>query len=820
MAGAAGRPAASSAPALRDITEAIVAQTSLGVWVLDADDRTTFVNERMAEMVGASVDEMLGAPVFDFLDPDAAEGTRVALKRRRNGVSELREIPFRHRDGSTMHTLVESMPLHDAAGIYVGAVAMVGDITARKQIEREVGLLAALVQSSSDAIIACSLDGTVQTWNPTAESLFGWTANEMTGRPIGSILAAGDEGALRLLDAAAKGQLVGPFETDAVAKDRTRVPVEATAFPVDDDMGRVTMVAATLRDVRERRENKRLLAEVERARIDVEKVAHLGTFEWNPDNAEVTWSDEVWRIHGRAPNGPPAVGYFDSVHPADREKLHQAVLDAVDSDATLNVSYRIVLPGGEVRWLHVHGEAATAAGGGRRIFGTIRDISEMVSAEEQARQAQAELHRQALHDPLTSLPNRTLLLDRLAVALAHAERHRSGVAVIVCDIDRFELVNDELGHEFADQLLKAVAQRLVGIMRGGDTVGRLVGDEFAIVCEDVEPTKGAVDNLASRVLDAFGEPFAVGGQEIFLVASVGAAWAEDAEPSEALLARSYVALRSAKERERGSYVVALPGGTTPYAGRGRLALRQALREAVGTDQLCLVYQPIVALESREPYALEALLRWEHPGLGPVSPLEFIPVAEDTGLILPIGEWVLHEACETLARIDPTVAIAVNLSPRQLMQQDLPRIVGAALLECGVRPERLILELTESILVEESGPVGVTLDELKKIGVRLALDDFGTGYSALGYLKRFPFDIVKVDRSFIRGLGEDSGDSAIVGAVLGMARALGMEVVAEGIETETQLKCLTELGAEYGQGFYIARPGPAEGELAPIANAEA
>ena len=797
-----------------------MAQTSLGVWVLDADDRTTFVNERMAEMVGASVDEMLGAPVYDFLAPDAAEGTRVALKRRRNGVSELREIPFQHRDGSTMHTLVESMPLHDAAGAYIGAVAMVGDITARKQIEREVGLLAALVQSSSDAIIACSLDGTVQTWNPTAESLFGWAANEMTGRPIGSILAAGDEGALRLLDAAAKGQLVGPFETDAVAKDRTRVPVEVTAFPVDDDMGRVTMVAATLRDVRERRENERLLAEVERARTDVEKVARLGTFEWNPDNAEVTWSDEVWRIHGRAPNGPPAVGYFDSVHPADREKLHQAVLDAVDSDATLNLSYRIVLPGGEVRWLHVHGEAATATGGGRRIVGTIRDISEMVSAEEQARQAQAELHRQALHDPLTSLPNRTLLLDRLAVALAHAERNRCGVAVIVCDIERFELVNDELGHEFADQLLKAVAQRLVGIIRGGDTVGRLVGDEFAIVCEDVEPTKAAVDNLASRVLDAFGEPFAVAGQEIYLVASVGAAWAEDTEPSEALMARSYVALRSAKERERGSYVVALPGGTTPYAGRGRLALRQALREAVETDQLRLVYQPIVALESRAPYALEALLRWEHPGLGPVSPLEFIPVAEDTGLILPIGEWVLREACETLTRIDPGVAIAVNLSPRQLMQQDLPKIVGAALLECGVAPERLILELTESILVEESGPVGVTLDQLKAIGVRLALDDFGTGYSALGYLKRFPFDIVKVDRSFIRGLGEDSGDSAIVGAVLGMARALGMEVVAEGIETETQLKCLTELGAEYGQGFYIARPGPAEGELAPIANAEA
>jgi EAL domain-containing protein (putative c-di-GMP-specific phosphodiesterase class I) len=310
------------------------------------------------------------------------------------------------------------------------------------------------------------------------------------------------------------------------------------------------------------------------------------------------------------------------------------------------------------------------------------------------------------------------------------------------------------------------------------------------------------------VVDAFGEPFAVGGQEVYLVSSAGAAWADNAEPAERLLGRATTALQGAKERERGSFVVALPGGTAPYAGRGRLALRHALRDALGDGQLRVVYQPIVGLSDERPRALEALLRWDHPGLGPVSPLEFIPVAEDTGLILPIGEWVLNEACATLASIDRDVAVAVNLSPRQLMQQDLPEIVGAALTRHGVDPCRLLLEVTESILVDESARVERTLAGLKEIGVRLALDDFGTGYSALGYLKRFPFDIVKVDRSFVRGLGQDAGDSAIVGAVLGMARALGMDVVAEGIETATQVACLTELGAEYGQGFYFARPGPA------------
>jgi EAL domain-containing protein (putative c-di-GMP-specific phosphodiesterase class I) len=343
-------------------------------------------------------------------------------------------------------------------------------------------------------------------------------------------------------------------------------------------------------------------------------------------------------------------------------------------------------------------------------------------------------------------------------------------------------------------------------MRGGDTVGRTSGDEFAIVCEAIEPDKTAVDGLASRALDAFGEPFAVGGEEVYLVASVGAAWASDEQPAAALLARAAAALQTAKERERGSFVVARPDGWEPYAGRGRLALRHALREAIGTDQLRVVYQPIISLCDRRQIGLEALLRWEHPGLGPVSPLEFIPVAEDTGMILPIGKWVIEEACRALARIDRDMTMGVNLSPRQLMQDDLARVVGLALLESGVRPERLVLELTESILVEESSKVGETLADLKDLGVKLALDDFGTGYSALSYLKRFPFDMVKIDRSFVRGLGRDSEDSAIVGAVMGMARALGMEVVAEGIETEEQLACLTELGAELGQGFLFARPG--------------
>ena len=804
MPGPRFRSAQLTEPAPSQVTEAIVAQTTLGIWVLDRNDCTIFVNDRMAEIIGATVDELIGAPVHDFLDAASGAATRTALHRRRVGAAEMRELELRRRDGMVLQTLVESMPMTDEDGDYTGSVAVVADITRRKQVEQEVGLLAALVQSSSDAIFACSLDGTVKSWNPAAEALFGWSADEITSLPV--LIQAAPDSVGRFITAAANGEPVGPLEIDTLAKDGTPIPVELTAFPVDDGVGRISMVAVTMRDIRERREAERLMREAERVRTDVESIGRIGTFEWMIDTAEVVWSDEVWRIHDRAPGGQPGIGYLDSVHAADREQLHEAVIESIERMVPLDVRYRIVLPSGAIRWVHSHAEPA-GVDGPRRMLGTLRDITEIVDAEEEARRARAELDRQVLHDPLTSLPNRTLLLDRLSMALAQAERARSGVAVFVCDIDRFALVNEEMGHGVADQLLKAVAQRLVGIMRGGDTVGRTSGDEFAIVCEAIEPDKTAVDGLASRVLDAFGEPFAIGGEEVYLVASVGAAWASDEQPAAALLARAAAALQTAKERERGSFVVARPDGWEPYAGRGRLALRHALREAIGTDQLRVVYQPIVSLRDRRQIGLEALLRWEHPGLGPVSPLEFIPVAEDTGMILPIGKWVIEEACRALARIDGDRMMGVNLSPRQLMHDDLGQVVGLALLESGVRPERLVLELTESILVEESSKVGETLADLKDLGVKLALDDFGTGYSALSYLKRFPFDMVKIDRSFVRGLGHDSEDSAIVGAVMGMARALGMEVVAEGIETEEQLACLRELGAELGQGFLFARPGP-------------
>jgi diguanylate cyclase (GGDEF)-like protein/PAS domain S-box-containing protein len=807
-----GQEEAADTRSFRDdrLYRAIVEQTTQGIWALDAEDRTLFVNRYMADMLGYRPAEMIGRLYYDFLDPDAKAAAREAIQRRRAGVAELREVRLVRKDGSPIYVLAESSPLVDEHGEYAGALAMMTDISDRRRAQMQLALLAAVVESSSDAVVACSLDGAVRSWNPAAAQLFGYSAKEMAGRPLSTVLPTDDETLLALVDAAARGEFGGPVEIETKAKDATLIPVELTAFPVETGDGRVTGIAVTLRDVRERHEAARRLEEHRMLVGNIERDARLGVWTWWPDDHRVTWSDEAYRIHGLERTGPDvdADALRTVMHPDDRPGVREAADRAARDLTPFDMRYRVIHPSGEVRHVHARARPITAADeGGRRMTGTMQDVTELVIAEETARAARAELRRQALHDPLTSLPNRTLFLDRLAVALAHAAREGTAVAVIMVGLDSFGLVNEELGHGFGDLLLKAVAQRLVGVMRGGDSVGRLSGDEYAVVCEAVQPSQQAVDTVAARVVDAFGEPFAVGGRDVFLTASAGVAWTEDGERADSLLQRATAALSAAKERERGSYVVAKRSGR-PFAGYGRLAMRNALRDALEQGQLRLVYQPIVGVADGAPYALEALARWEHPGLGPVSPLEFIPVAEDTGLINPLGEWVLNEACRTVAAM-PDVAVSVNLSPRQLLQQDLIAVVRRALEASGLEPTRLILEVTESILVEESDWIGRALTDLKGLGVRLALDDFGTGYSALGYLKRFPLDIVKVDRSFVNGLGRDTEDSAIVGAVLGMAGALGLQVVAEGVETAEQLECLVELGAHYAQGYYFAAPGPPE-----------
>ena len=420
-----------------------------------------------------------------------------------------------------------------------------------------------------------------------------------------------------------------------------------------------------------------------------------------------------------------------------------------------------------------------------------------------------ELTRLAFHDALTELPNRALFLDRLEQALARAERHQRSMAVLFLDLDNFKVVNDSLGHEAGDQLLAEAAQRLRSTLRTEDTAARFGGDEFAVLLEEVGGEAAAVA-AAERIAASLDAPIPLDRREMFASFSIGVALsAPGRDSAEGLLRNADLAMYRAKADGKARHAVFDPSMTA--GAMERLDLEAGLRRALDHDEFRVVYQPILDLASGRIREVEALVRWEHPRRGLVSPAQFIPIAEETGLIVPIGAWVLREACrQTRAWQDrcPTEAplvVGVNLSARQFQEPGLVAHVAATLRDTDLDATSLKLEITESVIMRDADSTVTTLRELKALGVGLAIDDFGTGYSSLSYLKRFPIDTLKIDRSFVDGLGREANDTAIVQSVVALARSLNLAVVGEGIETPEQLAQLRSLGCGRGQGFYFSRP---------------
>jgi diguanylate cyclase (GGDEF)-like protein/PAS domain S-box-containing protein len=425
----------------------------------------------------------------------------------------------------------------------------------------------------------------------------------------------------------------------------------------------------------------------------------------------------------------------------------------------------------------------------------------------------ADIQHRALHDPLTGLPNRLLFLDRLEHAVERLRRHRSLCAILVLDLDRFKLVNDSLGHKVGDELLAAAAPRIKQAVRSTDTVARFGGDEFGILLEEIDGEHDAIE-MAQRIAAVFTRPFVLEGNEHFVTTSIGIALAQGGELAEDLIRDADAAMNRAKERGRARYELFDEG----MRGRAisRLRVENDLRRALEREELTLDYQPLVSLRDLSIVSVEALIRWEHPERGRISPADFIPVAEENGLIEPIGRWVLDHACRQAARWYrdrpdlPPISISVNLSAVQVANRGLAQTVAGALRGTGLDPSLLTLEITESVMLGDAdGGLSDVLAELKDIGVRLVLDDFGTGYSSLSYLTRLPLNALKVDRSFIDGLGTETRDTAITEAIVAMSHALSLQVVGEGAETALQVDELARLGCDCVQGFHFSRPVPAQ-----------
>jgi diguanylate cyclase (GGDEF)-like protein/PAS domain S-box-containing protein len=479
--------------------------------------------------------------------------------------------------------------------------------------------------------------------------------------------------------------------------------------------------------------------------------------------------------------------------------------------------------------LREHGVAAGATvivGGKRHPFGVLgaytsvprrfgsdevnflQAVANVLSDAIERHRSEERVRHQALHDPLTGLPNRTLLVERLTSWRERARSSDERAALLFVDIDHFKLVNDGLGHDAGDRLLTNVAERLGDTVGPSGTVARIGGDEFVVLLEDVESEDAALDAV-ERVMGAFGEPFQLGPHLRHVTACVGVAVGAGEADGDALLRNADAAMYVAKENGRARSE--LFDDTMRDLSVSRLELERDLRQALDQGELYNVYQPIVASRSGDIVALEALVRWAHPERGIVSPADFIPVAERTGLIVEVGDVVLRAACEQAVAwrgaglMSGDVRMNVNLSPRQVTHPGFVASVADILEETGLAAEALSLEITESVLMDDSDGTLATLRELKALGVHLVLDDFGTGYSSLAYVKRFPIDVLKIDRAFVDALGDDAEDFAIVTAIISMGSALGVTVVAEGVEAERQASQLRALGCELAQGFLFAKP---------------
>ena len=478
---------------------------------------------------------------------------------------------------------------------------------------------------------------------------------------------------------------------------------------------------------------------------------------------------------------------------------------ALHDERPCHVVLRNYRKDGSMYWNELHiAPVRNDAGAVSHYIGVHSDITD-------AKTHQDELARQANHDSLTGLPNRNLLWDRIQGACARAQRYDNFAAVAFLDLDNFKVVNDSLGHTLGDHLLRAVAARLQTALRATDTVARQGGDEFVLVLSDQASEQQVADEL-QRIAQSFSKSFSVEGREVFITASIGAAmYPQDAKDPESLLKSAELAMYRAKESGRNSYQLYTVEMQTRVTER--LALESRLRQALARGEFELYYQPQVDLRTNRVFGCEALIRWKQPDLGMISPAKYIPLAEETGLIVPIGEWVLRTACRQCKAWQdaglPPVTVAVNISARQFREKNLFELVGTTLAETGLAPGQLELEVTESVIMHDAQQVIASLQAFRDMGVRLSVDDFGTGYSSLSYLKRFPVDRLKIDQSFVRDLSSNADDVAIAQAIITLGHTLNLHVIAEGVETPEQLAFLRNHHCDEMQGYLFGKPMLAE-----------
>jgi len=675
---------------------------------------------------------------------------------------------------------------------------------------KQLNLQAAAVEAAANAIVITDSHGTIMWVNHAFTTMTGYSREEALGKNP-RLLKSGEqpEGYYAKLWSTISSGKIWQGEVVNRRKDGTTYTEEMTITPVTQGFGDGgdTQYVAIKQDISERKRAEQALQQTEEKYRAIFEDAVVGIFQTTPDGRPLSVNRALAEMHG-----------YDSPEQLLQEVSNVVLQLFVDPSRMVELrqtlSEKGVVRGAEVevyrrdrakKWVLVNLRAVRDTGGNVVLHeGTIEDITDRKLAEQQVQFL-------AYYDALTGLPNRTLLQDRLAKALAGARRRKEKVAVLFLDLDRFKVINDSLGHSLGDVLLQEVAERLRKGARELDTVARLGGDEFLIVLTSVKEVSDAAV-AAERIVKGMTDGFVVEGHPLSISCSLGiSVFPEHGTNSETLIKNADAAMYCAKENGRNTFRFFAENMNAQAVER--LTLENSLRVALVRKELFLVYQPQIEIATGRITGLEALIRWQHPTLGLVPPDKFIRIAENSGLIMPIGEWVLRTACAQARKWQdegvPALPIAVNVSAVQFRQEDFCELIRSVLREVGLAPQYLELELTESLLLSSADVTLSVLQELKAMGLTLAIDDFGTGYSSLSYLKQFPVGKLKIDRSFVRDVAVSPDDAAIATAIISMAKSLNLKVIAEGVEDEAQMSFLRARQCDEIQGYYFSKPLPAD-----------
>jgi len=796
-------------------------------------------NPRMAAMLGYSAEELTNIdPVGLFAVPGQYQGfIDAAVEVLSSGGLYEGELQLRHRDGSLLWCRISAKAV-DVRAREAGTVWIVEDITAKRQALTEIQA----IMTNADVGIFFTRERVITRCNGCFAAMFGYGESEVLGRSTRMMYA--DEQSWAELGRHAYGVLAGGTSFRAefvmVRKDGSPMWVGIMGYPVNPGaLGQGTMIWM-IEDRSDRKlaeeslrnalmENQAIL---DNAVLGVAVVEHGRTLRCNRKMAELFGCRD----------GAIADQWVRDLYPdAESWKAARTRVDADFLAGRVHTSeHRLVRRDGSGFWARLSGRPFDLARPEGRSVWLVDDVTAQHEAAEalrrardelevrvqertaelraevvERRQAEARVHHMAYHDALTGLPNRALLAERLDRALLAARRDGRRLALMFLDLDRFKTINDSLGHATGDHLLREVAQRLCRVVRASDTVARLGGDEFVVLVPGVRASEECT-LVGDKILEALAEPVRFEGRSLHISTSIGIClYPDDGIDVDSLMRKADAAMYQAKAAGRNNYQF--------YSGRMDAAerhfeLETELRGALARNEFALVFQPIVAVADRRPQSLEVLLRWRHPQRGLVAPDEFIPILEENGAIVAVGEWVIRRACEQAvawqrAGLRP-VPLAINLSARQFMHRGLVESIRAIVEETGIDPGLLEFEITETALMQHGGQTLETLGQIFRMGIRLSIDDFGTGYSSLAYLKRFPVRKIKIDRAFVRELETSGEDQAIVAAIMALAGSLQMAVVAEGVETEGQLALLRGCGCQYAQGYLFARP-VADGVVAAL-----